>query len=56
MTTDNWIAIAGIVVVLVVGVGGWFAVQSRKKRHVQKQVTKGDGTVIQSGRDTKINR
>ena len=52
MTADQWIGVAGVVAVLVVGIGGWYFVQSKASRNqVQKVGREGKG--IQSGRDTK---
>ncbi|WP_161662546.1 MULTISPECIES: hypothetical protein [Brucella] len=55
LTIGELIALAGVVVAAVVGIGGWIASRSSKRKVIeQNQIIKG-GQGIQSGGDVTIH-
>jgi hypothetical protein len=57
MTIDRWLAIAGIILSLVFGLGAiFFAPKIRQRRQRLNQKTGPQGVSLQAGRDVKIGR
>ena len=57
MTVDRWMAVAGIVLSILFGLGAiFFAPKIRDRRQRQTQNTGANSVSIQAGRDVKVGR